>query len=124
MEESKNEETWNKKRIFFAISLITLLIAGGYFFKTRLLSGASSRPAKSVEGINVKEKDAEPGLGIDVQGAVKEKIDSIKQQVLGLNIAEIASSSPQVQKIINDVQSLQQYPSNEFKAICKQICGL
>ena len=59
-----------------------------------------------------------------MQKAVAEKIESLKQDVRGLNIVEIASSSPQVQKILNDIKFLEQYPANQAKEICKKICGL
>jgi hypothetical protein len=40
---------------------------------------------------------------------------------------EIASSSPQMQKILNDIKSLEQYPANQAKEFCRQIyekiCG-
>jgi hypothetical protein len=37
---------------------------------------------------------------------------------------EVASSSPQVQKILNDIKALQQYPANQIKDLCRKICGL
>lgn len=124
MEEPKNEETWNKKRIVIAVFLFALLMLGGYFFKNRILGVQAPGLTKSIKGISTKEATAEPALKIDVQEAVKEKINNLKQEVSGLNILEIASSSPQVQKILNDIKSLEQYPVNQVKEICKKICGL
>lgn len=124
MEEIKTEGSWNRRRIFIALFLIAVLTVGGYFFKTRILGEKSSQSAKSVKGISVKEKDPVPEFKINVQEAVKERINSLKREVSGLNLSEIASSSPQVQKIINDIKSLEQYPANQAKEICRQICGL
>ena len=128
MEEIKSEGSWNKKRIFAALFLLIALIVLGYFLKTKVLSEKSSPTdsSKAVKGItNTKEKNKEQeGLNINVQKVVKEKIESLKQDVKGLNIIEIASSSPQIQKIINDIKSLEQYPVNQAKEICRQICGL
>lgn len=129
MEEIKSEESWNKKRIFAAFFIIIGLIVLGYFLKTKVL-GKSSSPtdsSKNVKGATAKKeenKEQEQGLNINVQKKVAEKIESLKQDVKGLNIVEIASSSPQVQKIINDIKSLEQYPTNQAKEICRQICGL
>ncbi len=124
MEAVDKKESWNKKRIFFAIFLLIVAIVGGYFFKTKVLGSQNSpQSAKSVEGISAKQEDVK-NLGASIQDAVKEKINSLKQEVSGLNLSEIASSSPQVQKIINDVKSLEQYPVNQAKEICKKICGL
>ena len=127
MDEIK-KESWNKKKIFTAFFLIIALIVLGYFLKTKVL-GQSSSPtdfSKDVKGTtNTKEGNKEQdGLNINVQKAVAEKIESLKQDVRGLNIVEIASSSPQVQKILNDIKFLEQYPANQAKEICKKICGL
>jgi len=120
--EEESVQTWNKKRIIIAVFLLTLLLIGGYFFKIRILGEAQLQPAKSVEGISTKDENAELPE-INIQKAVKEKIDSLKQQVAGLNVSDIASSSPQVQKILNDIKSLQEYPENQMKEICNSICS-
>lgn len=124
MENIENEETWNKKRIAIAVFLLALLMLGGYFVKIRSLGKNFSQPAKSIKGINTKGTTTEPALKMNVQEAVKEKINNLKQEVSGLNVLEIASSSPQMQKILNDIKSLEQYPVNQVKEICRKICGL
>ncbi len=129
MNEVSVKESWNKKRIFAAVFLVILLAVGGYFLKTKALGSkffSSSDFLKSVKGTSVEgeNKVQEKSLNLDVQKAVKEKIDNLKQEVFSLDIAEIASSSPQVQKILNDIKSLEQYPTNQVKEICRKICGL
>lgn len=121
MEEVGVKESWNKKRIFAALFLITLLVAGIYFFKSRVLDLNLS--PKSVKGINSEGKKEKEDFKMDIQGAVKEKINSLKQEVSSLNIMEVASSSTQIQKIINDIKALEQYPTNQARELCKQICS-
>lgn len=128
MDEIK-KESWNKKRIFAAFFLIVVLIVLGYFLKTKVLGQKSSSTdsPKAVKGTattKTENKQEEQGLNINVPKKVAEKIESLKQEVKGLNIAEIASSSAQVQKIINDIKSLEQYPSSQVKDVCRKICGL
>lgn len=130
MESIENEETWNKKRIFIAIFLIIALIIGGYLMKTKVFGNRSLSPfdiLKSVKGIsNVKKDDKtqEKSLGVNAKKALQDKINSLKQEVSGLNILEIASSSSQVQKILRDIKSLEQYPETQAKEVCRKICGL
>lgn len=127
MEEVGEQESWNKKRIFFTLVLIAVLIAGILLFKNRILDTNTrffQEETKTVKGVSTKEKLIDEEFKANVQEAVKEKINNIKQQVSGLNIVEIASSSPQVQKIISDIKSLEQYPTNQAKEICRKICGL
>ena len=122
MEEASeiNKETWNKKRVFFGIFLLALLIiGGGYLFRDKIFI-SSSRQLKSVEGASTSTVDT----AANVQETVKEKIDNLKQEVSGLNLMEVASSSSQVQKILNDIKALQQYPANQIKDLCRKICGL
>jgi len=129
MEDIKKEESWNKTRIFAVLFLVLLLAVGGYFFKTRFLDAKSlsfSNPFKSVKGVISKEESKNSGkdVNINIQKDVKEKLDNLKQKVSSLNILEVASSSPQIQRIINDIKALEQYPTNQAKEICRQICGL
>ena len=122
MEEASeiNKETWNKKRVFLGIFLLALLIiGGGYLFRDKIFI-SSSRQLKSVEGASTSTVDT----AANVQETVKEKIDNLKQEVSGLNLMEVTSSSPQVQKILSDIKSLQQYPENQVKDLCRKICGL
>jgi hypothetical protein len=126
MEEVKTGESWNKKKIIITAIILALLIVGGFYFKIRVLGQNSSQIAESVKGVATQEVTL-PDVKASVQEAVKEKIDNLKAQVSNLNVSEIASSSPQVQKILNDIQSLGQYPANQAKEFCRQIyekiCG-
>lgn len=128
MDEVNEQGSWNKKRIFIALFLIAALIILGYFLKTKVLGENFSLPnnSKSVKGTTVTQeenKESKERLDVNVQKVVQEKIESLKQDVKGLNIVEIASSSPQVQKIINDIKTLEQYPTNQARELCKQICS-
>ena len=120
--EEESVQSWNRKRVSIAVFLLALLLTGGYFFKTRILDETQLQPAKSVEGISTKDETVELP-GINVQEAVREKIESIRQEVSAMNVMEVASSSPQVQKILNDIKSLQGYPENQIKEICNNICS-
>ncbi len=128
MEDVNKNESWNKKRILIAVLLLLLLIIGGYFFKTRVLGTGESpfaKESKSVKGAsNTEDKTAKEDLSTNIKESVREKLNALKQEVSGLDILEIASSSPQVQKVLNDIKSLEQYPTNQAKEICRQICGL
>ena len=127
MEEIRSEESWNKKRIFAVLFLIAALIILGYFLKTKVLDESFPPDSpKAVKGTKSQKEENKKRdeLNVNVQKAVAEKIESLKQAALGLSVVEIASSSPQVQKIINDIKALEQYPTNQAKEICRQICGL
>jgi hypothetical protein len=121
--EKEKVQTWNKKKIAIAVILFALLVAGGIFFRIRILDKDSKQNPESVKGAST-EAVTTPDNNSNIQETVKERLDNLKSQVFNLNISDIASSSPQVQKILNDIKSLQDYPANQVKEICRKICGL
>lgn len=124
--ENIPRESWNKRRIFIAVFLLILLGVGGYIFKTEILgekinlfTKKSSKTSESVKGVSVEKNQP----SVNIQKAVKEKIEALKEQALGLDVADIASSSPQIQKLIKDLSSIRDYPANQAKEICEKVCG-
>lgn len=133
MEEAENVEVWNKKKIFIAFLIVLLVGAGGYGLKVHVLDKSTSVPTflKSVLGVESDEKE-EKGKSLNtnskstllpLQAIIGEKLESLKKEVNNLNVADIASSSPQVQKIINDLNALKQVPIHEAKEICQKVCS-
>lgn len=136
-------EFWDKKKIAFGMVILTVFLAmAGFgakaFFlnkknETESLSKTSvSKPSTDVEGAASKIDDSSQNqnsqFSFPKASDVAGKIESIKQEVSQLNIQELASSSPQIQKIINDIKNLEQAPQNQAKeAICEQakkvFCG-
>lgn len=138
-EVSSIQESWNRKRIFLALIVVALFLIGIIYFlkKTKSENSQFKSPFLSnVKGISIKnenefkkddEKLSQKSLSLpstaDLRGDLQEKLDSIKQEVSSLKVEEIASSSPQIQKVLDDVKSLEQYPKNQAKEICKNICN-
>lgn len=136
------EEVWDKKKVLLGIvSILILLGIGVYFLKPYLFNQQNTAPqvhkksekVGEVAGINTEKKinqknDNNPAptsgtFSIPSAGDVQAKIATIQQQITHLDAAQIASSSPQVQKIIQDIQNLQEYPKNQAKEMCQQICS-
>ncbi len=137
MEKLEPEESWNKKRIFLALFVTIVLLAGAYGIKNFVL-GSNSLPnaspivsaLKGVKGAATQEelnaqakKTNPPAVNLPVQKLVQDQLKVIQQEVSNINVADIASSSPQVKKVIEDLQSLQDYPRNQAKDVCTKICS-
>lgn len=129
----EGKEEWNKKRILIAIVIAAILLGvGAYWLKNGLLGQVQELAKKAVQGASSgKEntsKELDKGVSKDnslpLQTAIQEKLGDLKKEVDKLNVVEVATASPQIQKIINDLNSLKDYPVNEAKEICRQICGL
>lgn len=134
------EEVWDKKKIL--VGILSLILAGGsvYGVKTFVLDkyiqgsvkGVSSKNEKiflseenkpSVTESQTKESSFSLPSSEDVKAGIQQKLDTIRQEVSGIKLEEIASSSPQIQKVINDIKSLEQYPRNQAKDLCNKICS-
>lgn len=136
MEENLIQEAWDKKKIFVGFLIIVLLISLGFgakilvLDKNQTLSNFLSKD--KVKGLSVQGKIITPSelqtkpLSLpstnNIKTEAEKKLDEVKQEINSLDITEIASSSPQVKKILNDIKSLEQYPRNQAKDICQEIC--
>ena len=120
-------ETWDKKKIAIFLVILIVLAWIGYKTKPTILK----LPPEQVQGVSI---DNTEGLSFDksssskkpydsVKEVLQKKLDSIKKDVANLNIEEIATSSPQFQKIVNDLKALEQIPKNQVKEYCMKVCG-
>jgi|SRR3989344_546578 len=132
---SFTEEIWDKKRIVLVSGIGILIVAGVIFTKTYILGEQkeqvvleenSFQPVRNVAGTSIKKETISPtptiGIEEKVRDSVAQNIESLKQQVTNLNPADVAASSPQVQKILNDIKTAQEYPKTQAKEICESIC--
>ena len=120
MQEVKFEESWNKKRILIAtlavlaIGATVYVFRGSIFPQSFLQNKKTGNPSKE----SVLPAKSEP----NIQEILGKQIESIKKEAGNINIEEIASSSPQIQNLINDLKALQNLPNNKVKEACYNIC--
>lgn len=117
-----DQKVWDKKKI--AIFLLILLLVGGvlsYGFENQKLL-----PQKEVRGTQTIEQKEEPKVEppslTNLQNTFEERFNDVRKEAEKIDVAEVASSSPQVQKVINDIKSLQNYPQSRAKEACFNIC--
>lgn len=126
----EEEHEWDKKKIAVAVVFAVLFIGVGYYLNW---FNAGKEALTSVLGVEFKRPevkrtepkkigDVQPPSIEEVKSAVQSKVEDIQKDVKSLDFNEIASSSPQIQKIINDIKALEKYPSNQAKQICENIC--
>lgn len=130
MKESKKEleieESWNIKRVAIALAIFVFLMGAVVY----LINGSATvskiralfTPSQSEEATNaaqtITRQDAK-----GVRAAVENQLNSIKQEASKINVEEVATSSPQVKKVINDIKSLENYPANQARNFCERICN-
>lgn len=125
-------EQWNKKRVVLTILVFLLLVAGAYAVKTYVLGsndsnlspGSNSNSRDNVKGASVTPTPTItlPSMQSIGQGALG-NINNIKDEINKINVQELATSSPQVQKILNDIKSLPSVPGQQAKDICLKVCN-
>jgi conjugal transfer/entry exclusion protein len=59
----------------------------------------------------------------DIKSNIQNQIDSLKNEAQNINVVDMATSSPQVQKVINDLKAVQDYPKNQLRQTCEKICS-
>jgi hypothetical protein len=80
----------------------------------------------SVKGIatfNAPDVASHVKITLPSQGDVQNQIQTIQQQVTHLDVAEVASSSPQVQQIIKQLQQIPAGSVNQVKDMCVRLCN-
>jgi predicted PurR-regulated permease PerM len=116
--KEEDKDQWDRKKILLAVITLSLIIFIALSLKTIFLPDEFSKtPKASVQGTSTRV--APP----NIKEGVQKKIEELKQNAEEISIADVASSSPQVQKVINDLKSLQNYPSSQIKQACEKICS-
>lgn len=135
--EEVETSSWNKKRIAIVLLALVFTVFIGYEIKSKVLGKnldflskgnlSANNLLKSVKGESEKEdngaKNSNAQSVPNVQTILEQRLEIIKKEVESLNVSEIASSTPQVQKILNDISALKEYPSNQAKEACLKICN-
>lgn len=132
------KEAWDIKKIIIAVAATATVAVGGYagkqyFFddkKAVVVNDELPKQQGTVEGARTDQEGSQKNdskksgaaIGSDIQNVVQEKVVTIREQVSQLNPAEIATSSPQIQRILNDIHSIEYYPKNQAKEMCENIC--
>lgn len=124
-EENRKKEKveWDKPKIALFVILAFILLFAGYEIKSLTLDKNISNISSLPVGTNFKDASTINSSTVSVKDTIKQSINDLKKEATSINVADIATSSPQVQKVINDLKSLQNYPSSGLKNACLKICN-
>lgn len=123
IEDQEPELVWNKKRLIIAAIVLILVIGSAIYVKQFVLSDKT----KSSTTISVKGAQTElpqnNSFSLPTQQNVQDKISQLEAQVSNISVKDIATSSPQIQQILQQLQTLPQYPASQAKNMCIQLCN-
>lgn len=124
MEEMQAYKTWDIKKIFVLLVILVVLALGFKIFVLDKNKSNVSSTVKNVEGVSVEQSPSpSPVISQEIKRGVELKLNELKKEVSNINVVEIASSSPAVQKVLNDIKNLQSLPQTQAKEACLKICS-
>lgn len=115
------EEVWDIKKIIIGVISIAAVAGGGFYLKNKLTPKTQTPTIQQVQGVSTESPIVSPTPQVKIN--LQEKVQELKNDVTHLNVAEIASSSPQVQQILNQIKGIGDLPKNEAKQVCEKICS-
>lgn len=128
-----SESTWDKKKIIITLLLLGFIAVGVFKYRDSLFSFIPQDTSESfVMGASAEKNPAAKDRGRASTEASKaatlesmsfqDRLMELKEEITHLNPADVAGSTPQIQKVIKDIQSLQGYPQSQAKQMCQNIC--
>lgn len=116
------EDVWDKKKVATALAIFIFALAGfifarNYFFPKKNMPNLLTA---DVKGIQTQKM---PAFTLPSANDVSMQLQKIQNQVTQVNVGEIASSSPQIQQIIKEIQNLPNLPKNIAKQACENLCS-
>lgn len=118
----KPTENYDKKKIAVAIVIVFLVFGAFIAFKQMYFPTPRKVTAPSVEGMQTSNSPSKTSFSLPNVNDLQGKVNEIKDQVSHIDVAEIASSSPQVQDIIKQINNLPNLPRNVAKQVCQELC--
>jgi len=131
--EEKYEEVWDLKKIIIGIIVIAILLSVGLIAK-RIFFHESLSPSSfvphvsfpSVRGISSVPNDttqiSHMKFSLPKPQEVQSQIQNIQTEITHLNLKEIASSTPQVKAVLDQIQNLPNEGTSQVKAACMRLC--
>ena len=117
MEEIQTE-SWDFKKILIALGLFAIIVAG---FKFLVLDKKFKKVA--FQTVSVKGTNTTISPTTDLKKDVENKLNDLKKEVNNINVVEVATSTPAVKKVLNDIKSLENLPQSQAKDACFKICN-
>lgn len=136
MEEQEYEEYWDKKKVVGGVFIVILIASFLYYYHPLILGQTMQaftsqvekltlKPTKQVAGVEtMRSTPSGPSTPKILPNAqdLQKKIEELTKQVKSLSVSDVASSSPQVQKVLDDLKSLENLPSSKAREACENIC--
>jgi len=118
MDEQQESNTLDYRKIVMGIIVLGIVAAVVYSQKD-LIQHYNAMNTKEVAGVTIKQQEQSTQTKVAAPSIdLQKKIIDIADQVSNLDVKEVTASSPQVQKVLKDMEALKNLPKNEAKNAC------
>lgn len=129
MENKEDEQItlgWNFRRIIFAVLSFVIIIGTGLFFLDKEFKNFSA-DKKTVEskvlGLTEENKSGKEEINLPFEKKdVENVVTQIKENIETITPESIASASPEIQKVLNDIKAIENYKKEPVNVICDIVC--
>lgn len=115
---SKKTNRSAKKKFGMGMVILAILLAIVLYQGKVLIGGKQSVRGEKTEN--------QPSFSLpsssEVKSAIEQKVGELQKEVSNLSPLEVATTSPQVQKILRDIKALEGYPRNQAREFCENLC--
>lgn len=127
MEETQTYERWDLKKILVVLSLsAAVALSLKIFVLDQKSPESSNNQVTNVQGATTSEvtnPSPVPASTGEIKKSIENKLIELKKEVNNINVVEVATSTPAVQKVLNDLKNLQSLPQSQAKEACFKICS-
>lgn len=122
--KKEDDEQWDKKKILITLffSIVGILVV--FELKSMFIDKNSGVLGSAIQNkpVQIIKPDIKtPNL--NTSSLIGSKIEEIKKNVSNLNAEDVATSSPQIQKVLHDIQGIKNLPADQAKQTCYKICS-
>lgn len=118
-QEGEVVEAWSKKRIAIAIGVTTIIIAGLIYGMLSWTEGVISKP---IEKMNVLGESNTDDVKLPSREDVERTLENAKNELEKLSTENVTASDAAIQKVIQDLQSIQGGGKEPVDLVCEMLC--
>lgn len=120
--EVEDEYVWDKKRIIIAAFIILALILAAGELKNRFYPNTNILGESTTKNVSDLEKPEIDSPNLNLGEQVNTSLEEVKESISDIDPEEVASSSPQIQKVLKDIQGIRNLPTDKARSACFRIC--
>ena len=121
--KKEEEFEWDRKRIISALIVGLIIVLVVFEVKNKFYPNTDILGQSSVKKSSEVERPEVDSPNLNVESKVGTAIDDIKNNIDEISPEEVASSSPQIQKVLQDIQGLKNLPIDKAKSTCLKLCS-